>query len=426
MVELTSEFYLVEIDDFDPDLMIAYAPPNRCVAVVAKNLNAVELQHLKLMMLSKPVPDQIKSYIQGNPSEKYIPRIRINVTQKCNLRCIYCAVDEGDRNLNIDSKALTAAIERLFQDAEEHQSDQVQITFSGGEPTVNLPALKLAVNIIKHKSADLGVVANFHMLTNGVFSENIHQFLLENFARVQISYDGAFSDGTHRPLPNGEDSSSIVFRNIERLYERGLNITVRITVGPNNIDYLEEIVSSIRSIGEKINIDVGIIVIDGRAKRYDNDYLVDASDFVKKYIDVWQNLSLPGSEVGFGGTDLGSISTFICGISRPATVLCPSGDLSACTRVIDKRHPLADKIFYGKFSEDQFIIDEENVSNLQKINFLNIKECQTCFCKWHCVGGCPLDKPNFDMPLDDYKCKVIKDINRIKLLHQALRNENFI
>jgi organic radical activating enzyme len=82
----------------------------------------------------------------------------IEVTRSCNLDCYHCLRGEAEC-LNIDNKHITEVLGQLI----EAQLDYA-VTFTGGEPTLNL-------NAIKHYIAEskrLGVThQSFYIATNG-------------------------------------------------------------------------------------------------------------------------------------------------------------------------------------------------------------------------------------------------------------------
>lgn len=115
-----------------------------------------------------------------------IDNLIIEVTRKCNLHCDHCLRGEAQ---NIDM-CLTY-IDTLFE-----KIDSIGVlTFSGGEPSLNVPKMVSILELAKSHNIDIG---NFYLATNGTNSSNefIH-FLIDMFlycsdneiTQVQISND---------------------------------------------------------------------------------------------------------------------------------------------------------------------------------------------------------------------------------------------
>ena len=115
-----------------------------------------------------------------------IDNLIIEVTRQCNMSCEHCL--RGDsKKLNISHEY----IDSLLQQVEEIGS----VTFSGGEPTLNLKTLEYFLTEVKRLNIP---VTSFYIATNGlVVSEEFVLFCLRMYAycyekeycRVDISND---------------------------------------------------------------------------------------------------------------------------------------------------------------------------------------------------------------------------------------------
>jgi uncharacterized protein len=307
---------------------------------------------------------------------------------------------------------INASLQLLSSDYKKNNAKQMQITFSGGEPTTRPHLLRYAIDSAKQIAEENETDVKFHLLTNGIFGKEMASYIANNFHKVQVSYDGE-SNVIQRPTITGENSCSIVHQSITRLHELNVPISVRITASRNNFDNIISTIDEIKAISDDIDIDIGIVASDGRARDTSDNFDILPPDFVDLYTQI---ISKYEDKIGFGGVEIHSLGTYVCGISRPGMVACPNGKISACTRIIDDRHPLAESIFYGEYKDKNYSFSEEKMDALRKIDFFSIKDCQNCFCKWHCMGGCPVDKPSFTSRLNDDKCFIIKEITKLKLI----------
>lgn len=86
----------------------------------------------------------------------YIENLCIEVTRKCNMRCAHCLRGNA-QNVNIDNRYIS---EMLL-----HCKDGIgSLTFTGGEPTLNLDAIAHTFQTIKWLGISLG---SFYIVTNG-------------------------------------------------------------------------------------------------------------------------------------------------------------------------------------------------------------------------------------------------------------------
>lgn len=86
----------------------------------------------------------------------YVEDLCIEVTRKCNMRCAHCLRGAAQR-IDIDERF----IDELFRHCEDGIGS---ITFTGGEPTLNLDAIEHTFQVIRWRNIPLG---GFYVVTNG-------------------------------------------------------------------------------------------------------------------------------------------------------------------------------------------------------------------------------------------------------------------
>jgi len=146
--------------------------------------------------------------------KRKINYLRISVTDRCNLRCVYCMPAEGIEMLGHDDILSFDEIVEVTKKAVSLGVDKVRIT--GGEPLVR----KGIVDLVKMISAIDGI-HDLAMTTNGVLLNRFAQALADaGLNRVNISLD-TINPETYRKITrvgNIED----VFRGIEAAKQAGL------------------------------------------------------------------------------------------------------------------------------------------------------------------------------------------------------------
>lgn len=144
-----------------------------------------------------------------------ISYIRISVTDRCNLRCIYCMPPEGVP-LTPHSEILSyEEIQTVVQAASELGITRVRLT--GGEPLVRMELPKLI-----HMLSSIKGIQELSLTTNGVLLRKYARELKEaGLARVNVSLDTLRKDKFRSITRLGELDD--VLQGIEAAKEVGLN-----------------------------------------------------------------------------------------------------------------------------------------------------------------------------------------------------------
>ena len=112
-----------------------------------------------------------------------IDYLRVSLTDRCNLRCIYCMPEEGVDQVGHDEILRIEEIEQLIRVATRIGIKSVRLT--GGEPTVR----KGVVDLIRNVSA-MPEIENVSMTTNAILLPRMADDLREaGLSRVNISLD---------------------------------------------------------------------------------------------------------------------------------------------------------------------------------------------------------------------------------------------
>ena len=112
-----------------------------------------------------------------------IDYVRISVTDRCNLRCVYCMPEEGVGSISHEEILRFGEIERVCQILAENGIQKIKLT--GGEPLVRrrLPELAAALKRIPG-------IKSLTITTNGVLLEEMYDALADaGVDSVTISLD---------------------------------------------------------------------------------------------------------------------------------------------------------------------------------------------------------------------------------------------
>lgn len=163
-----------------------------------------------------------------------ITYLRISVTDRCNLRCIYCMPSEGIKPLRHEDILKFEEIERIVRYSINWGIDKVRIT--GGEPLVRKGVVYLIETL-----ANLKGIKDLSMTTNGILLKDYARDLKNaGLQRINVSLDSLDANKFNTITKVGE--LSLVLEGIEEALKRGLEpvkINVVVMKGINDDEVLD-------------------------------------------------------------------------------------------------------------------------------------------------------------------------------------------
>lgn len=146
--------------------------------------------------------------------DRKINYLRISVTDRCNLRCVYCMPEEGVELLSHKDILSFDEITEIVRAAVRKGVDKIRVT--GGEPLVRKSIVELVKMI-----GEIDGVKDFSMTTNAILLSKYAEDLAKaGLQRVNISLDTMNPD-KFKEITRGGDISK-VFEGIEAAKNAGL------------------------------------------------------------------------------------------------------------------------------------------------------------------------------------------------------------
>lgn len=152
-------------------------------------------------------------------ADRKIYCLELMMAQECNLRCAYCYGDGqfGAHGI-MSEKTLLAALDWFLAAADRKRyppGSELTISFFGGEPLINFPMIKRAVEYLQdelgRKDIGFSVTTNLTLLTDEMLS-----FFKSRRVSLLISFDGQMQR-LYRRYVNGSDSYEKVSDNIRKV-----------------------------------------------------------------------------------------------------------------------------------------------------------------------------------------------------------------
>ena len=169
--------------------------------------------------------------------KRKIDYIRISITDRCNLRCVYCMPESGIKLISHDDILSYEEIIRLCRLFSKIGISKVKIT--GGEPLVRKDVHKLIKNI-----KEIDGIDNITLTTNGILiEEQIDELIKAGLDAVNISID-TLEEGTYKELTRIGDVNKVI-NGIRKCLEYK-NLRVKLNCVPIKGRNEEEIIDLIK------------------------------------------------------------------------------------------------------------------------------------------------------------------------------------
>ena len=205
-----------------------------------------------------------------------IDYVRISVTDRCNLRCVYCMPAEGVQSVSHCCILTYDEIERVCKIFANLGVKKIKIT--GGEPLVRKNIADLIRGI---KSID--GIEEVTITTNGILLEKLGEELVDaGVDAVNVSLDTLVPDKFKAITRGGNVEDVLAGINKMLTYK---TVTLKVNCVPNNITDQE--ILDIVELAHHQNIHVRFIELmpigTGKSLVFDKNGIVDEVNYVRNY-----------------------------------------------------------------------------------------------------------------------------------------------
>ena len=306
----------------------------------------------------------------------------LHLTNQCNLRCKYCYLTKSPRSMT--PAVLIKALKMVHQTAIDNNIAKIKIKYSGGEPTLQFPLIQAGHNYIK----SLGANPQFDevIMSNGIsWTNHMMEYVIQENIRLATSLDSTASNqDSQRTFSNNAPTSHIVQKTLERFVNKGGESSVTITLTKQNIDNLEPIIEFVleKDIPFTLNF-----YRENQASPYSSLLKPTNAELInglqKAYAIIEKNhpnFSLLDGLLSH--VQLQAPHNLPCGAGYSYFVINTHGEISKCHMTMDDQiceldHP------------DIYSLIRSSSNKPQNIDINQLTDCQDCFWKYACAGGCP-------------------------------------
>jgi len=200
-------------------------------------LDALDLLSENGFLVENRAADEraLDQYLADVKSDATELNVTILTTLQCNFACDYCFQgDHGDYNKFAEKMSLATAertVAWMERELDRVRPEQFLLTFFGGEPLLNLPAMYLIAERMWEATQTRGVPMGVNVITNGLLltPEVVDRLVPLGLNGIKITLDGdRDAHNRLRPLRGGQGTFDRIVDNIRRVADRA-----RITIGGN-------------------------------------------------------------------------------------------------------------------------------------------------------------------------------------------------
>ena len=184
---------------------------------------------------------------------------------KCNHRCLNCPLTNSDRlEKELDSLVLKKNITELCK-----HGDKLNITISGGEPTLNSNFFDI-LEMLGKSGAHINIYSNATTCKNMEFIDKMLDSLGKNYDLHKFRYVTAihsYNKSVHDKLTSTPGSFEETMQALENLDRRGIHVTIKIIMNKvTSKDMKETLEFLCNHFSNNIDIQLCATDYDGRCK----------------------------------------------------------------------------------------------------------------------------------------------------------------
>ena len=338
-------------------------------------------------------------------------RIQLFLAQSCNLACRYCYAENNKSNAKhvlMSWDVAKAAVDYLVKKSGGRRN--LQVTFFGGEPLLNLKVLKQVVEYCQNIKKQSNKTFIFELICNGtLLNKEVADYVAERDFLLFISIDGYREMHNYqRPSVDGTDYYDTILENAKYVVNKykQLKSKHKVKIRANMTPKFHDVRKVAKCLESQGFNKIGIAAIqplpfgDCTPCALSEEQL----DNLDKKLEVVVLKALSRMENGkklspYAGRlvyqtmtrQLKQHSTMgiICGIGRNTSAVDCKGNIFPCHRYVGLDKYILGNIYGG-------LSPSKTVGLYNKYNEKSLLQCSECWAKNFCGGGCPWERSDPD------------------------------
>lgn len=316
----------------------------------------------------------------------------LHIAHDCNLACKYCFAGEGeycgDRSL-MSFEVGKQAFDFLIANSGTRKN--LEVDFFGGEPLMNFEVVKQLVAYAREQEKIHNKNFRFTLTTNGVLlDEEVMDFANKEMYNVVLSLDGRKETNDRmRVSRNGKGSYDLIVPKFKEMVKRrgDKEYYIRGTYTHYNTDFTKDILHMADLGFTKLAMEPVVASPDApyALKEEDLPTLFDqyeklAAEMVRREKNG-KGFTFFHYMIDLEGGPCIAKRIAGCGVGTEYVAVTPWGDLYPCHQFVGDENYLLGNVFDG-------ITNEEVRSRFKMCNIYTRPQCNNCFARLYCSGGC--------------------------------------
>lgn len=344
----------------------------------------------------------------------------LHIAHDCNLACEYCFAGKGEyqgeramMSFEVGKKALDYMVEH--SGTRRH----LEVDFFGGEPTMNFDVVKQLVEYGRSLEKIHDKEFRFTLTTNGILlNDDIMEYANKEMSNVVLSIDGRKEvTDKMRPTKNKNKSAyDIILPKYKKFADsrNQQNYYVRGTFTHNNLDFSNDVLHLADQGFKEISVEpVVALPEEPYALKYEDipilleQYDMLAQEIVKRKKEG-KGFDFFHFMIDLEGGPCASKRLQGCGSGCEYLAVTPTGEFYPCHQFVGNESMIIGNV-------DDGITNEELRQKFHQSNVYTRPECEKCFAKFYCSGGCAANAYNFTGDIDgNYEIGCILERKRVE------------
>lgn len=357
---------------------------------VAEVLNDIETLKKEGKLFSEDTYQNLAIDFKNRPT--VIKAMCLHIAHDCNLACKYCFAGEGeycgDRSL-MSFEVGKQAFDFLIANSGTRKN--LEVDFFGGEPLMNFEVVKQLVAYAREQEKIHNKNFRFTLTTNGVLlDEEVMDFANKEMYNVVLSLDGRKETNDRmRVSRNGKGSYDLILPKFKEMVKRrgDKEYYIRGTYTHYNTDFTKDILHMADLGFTKLAMEPVVASPDApyALKEEDLPILFDqyeklAAEMVRREKNG-KGFTFFHYMIDLEGGPCIAKRIAGCGVGTEYVAVTPWGDLYPCHQFVGDENYLLGNVFDG-------ITNEEVRSRFKMCNIYTRPQCNDCFARLYCSGGC--------------------------------------
>jgi uncharacterized protein len=362
------------------------------------------------------VPDKYEHLARDYRKKRFsIKALCLHVAHTCNLNCSYCFASQGKYHGERALMSLETgkrAIDFLIENSGFHKN--LDIDFFGGEPLMNWEVCKELVKYGREQEKLHGKNIRFTLTTNGVLlNDEVTDFCNKEMHNVVLSLDGRKEiNDRFRVDMAGNGSYDRIVPNFQKFVEKrgSKSYYMRGTFTHHNTDFVNDIKHMLDLGFTELSMEPVVTDPSSPSALTEEDLPVLFEQYeelarlmVKRYNEgkpfTFYHYML---DLTCGPCIYKRVAG--CGSGTEYLAVTPWGDLYPCHQFVgDPKYKMGD-IYTG-------VTAVETRDKFASCNAYSRPECQDCWAKLYCSGGCAANSYHATGDIQgvyEYGCKLFK------------------